>query len=74
MEIEMSSFPLSGEAFLIVPLLWKTSYNSLAFSKYNIHLLVEWNRFGLLVILFYCLLLEKKFIIQNKKLDWSDCG
>ena len=48
MEIEMITFAISGEAFLIVPLLWKTSYNSLAFSKYNIHLLVEWNRFGLL--------------------------
>lgn len=60
MEIEIISFAISGEAFLIVPLLWKTSYNSLAFSKYNIHLPVEWNRFGLPVILFYCLLLEKK--------------
>ena len=74
MEIEMICFAISDEEFLIVPLLWKTSYNSLAFSKYNIHLLVEWNRFGLPIILFYCLLLEKKFIIQNKKLDWSDCG
>ena len=41
MEIEMISFAISGEAFLIVPLVWKTSYNSLAFSKYNIHLPVE---------------------------------
>lgn len=74
MEIEMISFAISGEAFLIVPLLWKTLYNSLAFSKYNIPLPVEWNRFELPVILFYCLLFEKKFIIQHKKLDWSDCG
>lgn len=63
MEIEMISFVIFDEEFLIVFLLWKILYNLFVFFKYNIHLFVEWNRFGLFVILFYCFLLEKKFII-----------